>query len=415
MNPLLPFEWILATRFMREGVLQTLFITAGVALGVSVIVFMSALLGGLQNSLFDRTLDYQAQIVVSAPEEVARALHEATPSLRYASAVQPRAQRLRSVDQWQKVVKQLRSRADVEVVAPIVSGGGLVLRNDANRAVAITGMEPESYLRLIALEAKLVAGSATVGATDIVIGTDLASDLGVSVNDKLTLQTASGGNGVAGPSATLTVSGIFDFGQRGQNSTAVYVALRTAQSLLSLVGGATSIGLDASDPFQAEILAQSISVQTGLKAESWIATNADLFTALNGQSITFFVIRLFVGLSAALGIVSVLVVSVMQKSKEIGILRATGTTRAQILRLFLVQGALYGLFGSLLGSGLGWAFLVAWRGYARNPDGTAFFTINFEPMLFLYTALGALLVGTLAAVFPAQRAARLDPAIAIRG
>ena len=409
MNPLLPFEWILATRFMREGVLQTLFITAGVALGVSVIVFMSALLGGLQSSLFDRTLDYQAQIVVSAPEEVARALHEATPNLRYASAVQPRAQRLRSVDQWQKVVKQLRSRADVEVVAPIVSGGGLVLRNDANRAVAITGMEPESYLRLIALEAKIVAGSAKVGATDIVIGTDLATDLGVSVNDKLTLQTASG------TTATLTVCGIFDFGQRGQNKTAVYVALRTAQSLLSLVGGATSIGLDANDPFQAEILAQSISVQTGLKAESWIATNADLFTALNGQSITFFVIRLFVGLSAALGIVSVLVVSVMQKSKEIGILRATGTTRAQILRIFLVQGALYGLFGSLLGSGLGWAFLVGWRGYARNPDGTAFFTINFDPMLFLYTAIGALLVGTAAAIFPAQRAARLDPAIAIRG
>lgn len=409
MNPLLPFEWILATRFMREGVLQTIFITAGVALGVSVIVFMSALLGGLQSSLFDRTLDYQAQIVVSAPEEVARAQHKAEMNLRYAHLIQPRAQRLRSVDQWQKVVKQLRSRPDVEVVAPIISGGGLVLRNDANRAVAITGMEPESYLRLIALEAKIVAGSAEVGATDIVIGTDLAADLGVSVNDKLTLQTASEAN------VTLTVSGIFDFGQRGQNKTAVYVALRTAQSLLGLVGGATSIGLDARDPFQAEILAQSISTQTGLKAESWIVTNADLFTALNGQNITFFVIRLFVGLSAALGIVSVLVVSVLQKSKEIGILRATGTTRAQILRLFLVQGALYGLFGSLLGSGLGWGFLVAWRGYARNPDGTAFFTINFDPMLFLYAAIGALLVGTLAAVFPAQRAARLDPAIAIRG
>ena len=405
----MPFEWILATRFMREGVLQTLFITAGVALGVSVIVFMSALLGGLQESLFDRTLDYQAQIVVSAPEEVARTLHEAKNNLRYAHVIQPRAQRLRSVDQWQKVVKQLRSRADAAVVAPILSGGGFVLRGDANRAVAITGMEPESYLRLIALAEKMVAGSAKVGATDIVVGTDLAAELGVSLNDKLTLQTAAGAN------TTLTVSGIFDFGQRGQNKTAVYVALRTAQSLLGLAGGVTSIGLDANDPFQAELLAQSISMQTGMKAESWIVTNADLFTALNGQNITFFVIRLFVGLSAALGIVSVLVVSVLQKSKEIGILRATGTTRAQILRLFLVQGALYGLFGSVLGSGLGWGFLVAWRGYARNPDGTAFFTINFDPMLFLYAAIGALLVGTLAAVFPAQRAARLDPAIAIRG
>jgi lipoprotein-releasing system permease protein len=409
MQLTMPFEWILATRFMREGIMQTLFIITGVALGVSVIVFMSALLGGLQGSLFDRTLDFQPQIVVSAPEEVARALREADPDVRFANLIQPRAQRLRSVDQWQKVIKQLRNRPGIEVAAPIISGSGLVIRNDANRAVAITGMEPESYLRLIALESKIIAGSPNVSASDIVIGTDLAIDLGVSVNDKLTLQTASGA------SATLTVCGVFDFGQRGQNNTAVYVAMRTAQSLLSLVGGVTSIGIDASDPFQADVIAKSIALQTGLKAESWIETNADLFTALNGQSITFFVIRLFVGLSAALGIVSVLVVTVLQKSKEIGILRATGTTRAQILRLFLVQGALYGLFGSLLGSCLGWSFLVAWRDFARNPDGTAFFTINFDPMLFLYAAIGALIVGTLAAVFPAQRAARLDPAIAIRG
>lgn len=409
MNFSLPFEWLLATRFMREGILQTLFITSGVALGVSVIVFMSALLGGLQKSLFDRTLDYQPQIVISAPEEHARALRQATPALRLAQLIQPRAQRLRSVDQWQKVVSQLRNRAEVVVVAPIISGSGLVLRNDANRAVSITGIEPESYLKLIALASKIVAGTAIVQANDIVIGTDLALDLGVSVNDKLTLQTASGTR------VTLTICGIFDFGQRGQNRGSVYVAMRTAQSLLSLVGGVSSIGVDASDPFDAEVLAQSIAAQTGLKVESWIATNADLFTALNGQRITFFVIRLFVGLSAALGIVSVLVVSVLQKSKEIGILRATGTSRAQVLRLFLVQGALYGLFGSLFGSGLGWGFLVAWRDFARNPDGTQFFTINFDPMLFFYTAIGALLVGTLAAVFPAQRAARLDPAIAIRG
>ena len=80
-----------------------------------------------------------------------------------------------------------------------------------------------------------------------------------------------------------------------------------------------------------------------------------------------------------------------------------------------MQGALFGLFGTVLGSGFGWAFMAAWRGFAKNPDGTAFFVIDFEPMLFLYAAIGAIIVGTLAAVFPAQRAARLDPAVAIRG
>ena len=409
MNSLAPFEWILATRFMREGLLQTLFIIAGVALGVSVIVFMSALLTGLQSNLFSRTLDFQAQIIITAPEEVARPLHQSGKGQTTARLVQPRAQRLRSVDQWQKVRAQIENISGVEVVTPVVSGAGFVIRADANRAVTLTGIEPETYLNLIALKDKIIAGSANVSSTDIVIGTELAKDLGVSINDKLTLKTASGA------SAILKVHGIYDFGNKAANSRSVYVALRTAQSLLNLPGGATTLEVNVTDPFAAEVMAQSIQAQTGLKAESWITANEEFFTALSGQSFTFLVIRLFVGLTAALGIASVLVVSVVQKSKEIGILRATGTTRKQILRLFLMQGALFGLFGSLLGSGLGWAFLAAWRGFAKNPDGTPFFVIDFEPMLFLYAAIGAIIVGTLAAVFPAQRAARLDPAVAIRG
>ena len=127
------------------------------------------------------------------------------------------------------------------------------------------------------------------------------------------------------------------------------------------------------------------------------------------------IIRFFVGLTAALGIASVLVVSVVQKSKEIGILRATGSSRTQILRVFLLQGAMMGLFGSLLGSVAGWAFLMSWRAIAINADGTPMFLIEFDSLLFVWAALGATLVGTLAAVFPARTAARLDPAVAIRG
>ena len=92
MNPLLPFEWVLATRFLREGLLQTLFIVAGVALGVSVIVFMSALLTGLQASIFNTLLDYQAQIVIRSPEEAPRSLRQ-EPGVEFATRVQPRAQR----------------------------------------------------------------------------------------------------------------------------------------------------------------------------------------------------------------------------------------------------------------------------------------------------------------------------------
>jgi lipoprotein-releasing system permease protein len=374
MNQLLPFEWVLATRFLREGLLQTLFIISGVALGVSVIVFMSALLTGLQSSIFKTLLDYQAQIVISPPDEAPRPLRRGEAA-EFATLVQPRAQRPRSVDQWQKVRDVTQAIPGVLVVAPVVDGAAFILRGDANTGVSMRGIEPDSYLRLIALKERIIAGKAELGSTDIVIGSKLAADLGVSTGDKLTIQAASG------VSSVLFVSGIFDFGNQGQNTGSVYVALRTAQSLLGLPGSVTSLQLKVAAPFDAEALAQQIEAQPGIKVESWIKTNAEFFKALSGQTMSFFVIRLFVGLTAALGIASVLVVSVVQKSKEIGILRAPGTTRSQILGVFLLQGAILGLLGSLFGSIMGWLFLIAWRGFAINDEGVPFFTLEAGPSL----------------------------------
>lgn len=393
---------------MREGFLQTLFIIAGVALGVSVIVFMSALLAGLQSSIFKTLLDYQAQIVISPPDEAPRVLRHSGDA-ETATLVQPRAQRPRSLDQWQKLRDNTLAIPGVLVVAPVVEGAAFILRGDAISGVGVRGIEPDSYLRLIALKEKIIAGNTDITSTDIVIGAKLAKDLGIWTGDKLTIQAASGASSV------LFVSGIFDFGNQAQNTGIVYMALRTAQSLLGLPGGATSVQVKVTEPFEAETLAAQIAAQPDIKVESWIKTNAEFFKALSGQTLTFFMIRLFVGITAALGIASVLVVSVVQKSKEIGILRATGTTRGQILRVFLLQGAIFGFLGSLLGSLMGWGFLTAWRGYARNDEGVPFFTLDVGPMLFLYVALGATLVGTLSALLPAQRAARLDPAVAIRG
>ena len=408
MNHFAPFEWIAAVRFMREGLIQTSLIILGVALGVAVIVFMSALLAALQTNLFRRTLSFQAQIVVIPPEEVARA-QRVTGDGTIAALVQPRSQRLKSVDQWQKVLSQIERMPEVINVTPVVSGPGFAIRGDANKAVTITGIEAQTYLRVIALADKIVAGKVGVGTSDIVIGTELAKDLGANLGDKLRLTTASSAT------ETLTITGIFDFGNKGINERNVYVSLRAAQSLLDLIGGVSSLELNVRDPFDAERVAQTIGAVTALEADSWIRTNAQFFSALSAQTLSNNFIRFFVGLTAALGIASVLVVSVVQKSREIGILRAMGTTQGQVLRLFLVQGAVMGLIGSLFGSALGFLFLNFWRNVAKNPDGTPLFIINIDPMLFIITAAGATLVGTLAAVVPARRAAKLDPVVAIRG
>jgi lipoprotein-releasing system permease protein len=332
-----------------------------------------------------------------------------TEQAAVAAQIQPRSQQLRSVDQWQKVRADVERITDVIGATPVINGPGFAQRGDATKSVSIIGIEPESYFNVIALPEKIVAGRDDVGPIDIIIGAELAKDLGTTVGDKLVLATAGGIN------STLTVIGIFDFGNKGVNERNVYVALRTAQNLLDLAGGATSIDIKVRDPFAAEAIAQTIRESGDLRVDSWISTNAQFFTAMAAQILANTLIRIFVGLTVALGIASVLVVSVVQKSKEIGILRAMGTSRAQVLRLFLIQGGFMGLTGSAFGSLLAWGFLLLWRGVARNPDGTPMFVVVIEPSLFAIGCLGATLVGLLAAVVPARRAARLDPAVAIRG
>jgi len=407
VNRLAIFEWIVAFRFMREGLMQTLLIILGVGLGGGVIIFMSAVLSGLQSNVVRRTLNFQAPIVILPPDQVARPLRAETHA-EMAVQVQPRSQQLRSIDQWQKVREQVARTPGVVALTPVVSGPGFAVRGEANKAVTITGIEPETYFDVIALPEKVVAGRHHVGPLDIVIGTELSADLGAGVGDKLRLTTASGA------AATLTVIGIFDFGNKSVNERSVYIALRSAQNLLDLTGGVTALEVKVLDPFAAETIAQTLRAGTDLQVDSWIRTNAQFFTAMAAQIVTNTLIRVFVGLTVALGIASVLVVSVIQKSREIGILRAMGTSRQQVLRVFLIQGGAVGLAGSVLGSLLAWTFLLVWRAVAKNPDGTPMFIIEMEPSLFAIATVGATVVGILAAVAPARRAARLDPVVAIR-
>jgi lipoprotein-releasing system permease protein len=290
-----------------------------------------------------------------------------------------------------------------------MQGSALAIRGAASRAITISGVEPQTYFQIVQVPDYIVTGEARLTNQDIIIGTELAKNLGATVADKLNIEAASGTNIV------LTITGIIDLGNKGANQRTTYVALRTAQSLLGVVGGVTTIDMTIQDIYNAEILAQQISATNYVEADSWIVTNAQFFTAVHAQETSNTIIRGFVGLSVAFGIAAVLVVSVIQRSKDIGIMRAMGASRGQVLRVFLIQGALLGFVGSVVGSALGAGSLVYWHSAIRQADGTELFPLILGTNLFLVTALLATLTGLLAAMAPALRAAKLDPVVAIRG
>lgn len=404
----LPFDWLVALRFLREGAAQSLFIVTGVAIGVAVIVFMSALLTGLQANFVNRVLTGQPHVQLLPLKDAVRPLRSGHPAAQDV-LLQAAPQRVKGIDQWQAVVAHMKNSVEVMVVAPVVNGAALAVRGDASRAISVTGVDPDSYFRVVPIPDKLVRGTGRLTAGDILVGTELALDLGLTVGDRLRIVTA------AGAALTLTITGIFDLGNKPANARTTFIALRSAQSLLGLPGGVSSIDLTLRDVYQAERFAQEVAQAAGVQADSWIKTNEQFFSAIKAQTGANMAIRFLVGLSVAFGIASVLVVSVVQRSREIGILRAMGISRAQVMRIFLLQGGLLGLAGSLLGVILGGAALLAFHTFQRNADGTPMFPIIVEPTLFIVSVLLATLTGLAAAVAPALRAARLDPVAAIRG
>lgn len=401
------FEWQVALRFLREGRMQSLLIVAGVAAGVAVITYITALINGLQANTVSKTLGTQPHISLRAPDDVVIPLSAAEPGTWLLSDTQPRAQRLRSVDNWQQLLPVLEKVPGVVAVSPMVSGSGLALRGEATQSIAIMGVELERYQRIVNLREKIVAGTWGLQPGDAMIGVELAADLGVRPGDRFTIDTGS----VQEP---VRVSALLDMGVKDLNRRTVIIPLRSAQSLLALPGGATVLDVKVDDVWQAESIAQQLRQRYHYEIESWQATNAQLVSALKAQSISTAVIRAVVLIVVVLGIASVLVVSVVQKRKEIGILRAMGTTRAQVLRVFLLQGAVVGALGSVVGVLLAWLLVLLFTVMARGADGDVLFDISLTWQEAVSAALTATLCGVMAAVAPARSAARLDPAQAIR-
>lgn len=395
-------EWTIAISFLREGRAQSSMITVGVAVGVAVIVFVTALMQGLQSNIIQRTLGTQAHIRLLSPDDVNQIIAPAVGTLQLLQE-DKRPQRLRSINNWQQITATLDQLPLLTAVSPVVSGPAFAQRGDALESVALVGIDAERYQKIIPLKEYLISGQLRVGADDVLIGSQLAEDLGVQVGSKLRLDTGQQN------SAVVNIAGIFELGVRELDARYVYLDLKQAQSLLSLPGGVTVIDLTVADIFEAENVAAQVGRLTSLQAESWIKTNAQLMNAISAQSLSTSMIIVFVAISVAFGIASVLSVSVVQRTREIGILRATGATRQQILRIFLFQGAMFGLLGSVLGSVASYALV-----WVFNNFGPGLFYIPVSINLIMLALLLAILTGVLAAAIPARRAAALDPVEAIR-
>lgn len=273
----MPFEWFVALRYLREGRAQTALILAAVSVGVGVIVFLSALINGLQASLIKQTLGTQPHITLEPHELLARPLFPAGTVA--ATTIEKAPQRLLSINQWPTVLEQVERVPGVLAASHMVTGTASATRGVAEKPVLVRGVDPERFLSVIDVRSKMKAGRFQVSGDGVVIGTGLAELLGVVVGDKLRLSTALGAD------ALVVVRGTFELGNRQVDERWLISSLRVAQTLFDLPGGVSTLELKVADVFGAETIARDLAERTGLESSSWMRVNAQLLVGLRSQEL----------------------------------------------------------------------------------------------------------------------------------
>lgn len=377
----------IALRFLQSSKGQTLLIALGIAIGVSVQIFIGSLIQGLQIDLVDTTIGSQPQITIESTTDN------------------------KLIDNYQPILDDVSANyPGVIHVSPAADGPALVTVDGDNFSILVRGLSFEDAEGIYKIKDQLVEGNLPQNKDEAIIGIDLRDEAGIALGDEVEVIPGFG------QTYTLKVTGVYDLQVASLNRSWVLTTIETAQAMFSYDRAITGIEMQVEDVFAADTIAADIQTnQTAeLKVDNWKAQNAALLSGLNGQSISSYMIQVFVMISVLLGIASVLAITVVQKSRQIGILKAMGIQDGAASQIFLLQGMMLGIAGAILGILLGLGLAYVFTRFAVNPDGTPVVPLYINPAFIALSAGFAIIVSTLAALIPARRSSRLNPIDVIR-
>ncbi|MGI6440732.1 MAG: ABC transporter permease [Peptoniphilaceae bacterium] len=377
----------IALRFLRSSKGQTFLIALGIAIGVSVQIFIGSLIEGLQIDLVDTTIGRQSQITVTGTKEEER------------------------IADYASVIDTIQNETEgVEHVSPVAEGQALIHYADDNYSIFLRGLDFAESEGIYGIEERLTEGALPTAENEILIGKNLLEDTEMTIGEEVEILTN------VGEPQTAVVTGVFDLENANLNSTWILSTMETAQTLFDYGEEATSIEMQVTDVFAADQIAQQIRKVLSDKVEvsNWKDDNQALLSGLEGQSYSSYMIQIFVMISVLLGIASVLAITVVQKSRQIGILKAMGIRDGASSLIFLFQGMLLGIAGAVLGIALGLGLTYAFSTFALNPDGTPIVPLYINPNFIALSAAFAIVVSTLASLIPARKSSKLDPIEVIR-
>ncbi|WP_165077829.1 MULTISPECIES: ABC transporter permease [unclassified Desulfovibrio] len=405
------FELFVALRYLFSRRKQTfiyvisLMSILGVALGVGALVLVLGVYNGLTTDMRDKILGANAHGIVMS--HVPSAFEHDTPAL----------------------LERIRASEGVTGAMPFIYTEVMLSAGGGVKGVVLRGIDPETAPSVLSMLTELRAGEARdlvrEGTPGIIVGDELARRLGLFVGSRANLLSPAGQKGAAGYSPRIRpfeVVGIFKTGMFEYDSSLAFVSIPAARDVLGLPPGFLSgIEITVRDLFRADETAIRLAEELGAPfyVRTWMDMNANLFAALKLEKIGMFILLAMVVLIGSFSIVTSLVMLVMEKTRDIAVMMSMGATRRMIRRIFMLQGCIIGLVGTLLGYafGLGLGWLLKRYRFIKLPENV--YTLDHLPISItlsdvLIVGASAMLLCFLATLYPARQAARLQPAEALR-
>ena len=418
----MPFELFICLRYLKAKrkstfiSIITFISTAGVTLGVMALIVVLAVMTGFENDLKEKILGTNAHIVV---------IRSGAP-----------------MEEYRAVIEKLKGFEGVQAATPFIYNQVMLSSGKNVSGVVLRGIDVATDRQVTRLSRSVVEGSidgldpvmgqGPDSTPGLMVGTELAKHLNLFLGDKINVISPMGNItplGMMPRMKPFKVTGIFNTGMFEYDSTLAYVSLDQAQRFFDLGDTVTGIQLKVEDVYHTDELARSINREMGTNfyARDWMQMNKNILFALKTEKIVMFIILTLIVLVAAFGIASTLFMVVMEKTRDIAILKSMGATGASIMKIFVLEGLIIGVIGTLLGVASG--LLVALNlepiiNVIQKITGQNFFSkdiyyLDHFPSLVVpadvvLISVTAVLISFLATLYPAWQASKMLPAEALR-
>lgn len=412
-------RWFISIRYFLAHTRQSLVCIGGVTISVMMFIVMTAMMSGFTDKFIIETVESSGHLTIhDEPREsrtkILELVYTDPNAMLVVHGVKPR-ERVKQIKNAAGLIRKVRQMPGINAAAPMVNDGAIATYGTKTINVDVLGVEPEQQVRVTTIGTKLTSGDFSrlkTAADGIVIGQGIADVLGAQLDDTIVLTSASGGR------ANAKVVGIFETGVTPVDYSRCYMLLSNAQTLLGRKNIINEIVVRLDDYTDAQAYASQIEAVAGYRTESWQESNANFLKIFAVQTVITYFITAALLVVAAFGVLNILIMAVLERVNDIAILKSFGLSRADITQIYVIQGLVIGLVGSVTGLICG---KIAVEGLRRLPiqmEGL----VKAEGLLmsehrsqYVVAFIGSLLVVMLAAVYPARRAATYDPVEVIRG